>query len=115
MYGEIFSNIFLDKYYNELILIEKSIYLKNIIYSNNIFIIKKIISSNNFNNITNKQNETYSSKIFFLLLTNIKIKGKKKYIWISYGSDHNTLGIDSASIKFCIKKILEKKILRLNL
>ena len=35
--------------------------------------------------------------MFFLLLTNIKIKGKKKYIWISYGSDHNTLGIDSVS------------------
>ena len=30
MYGEIFSNIFLYKYYKELIFIEKSIYLKNI-------------------------------------------------------------------------------------
>ena len=60
MYKENISNICLDKYYNELILLNISINLKNINYSKNIFIIKKIIEED----IVKKINNIYNYNLF---------------------------------------------------
>ena len=60
MYKDNIYNICYDKYYNELILLNSPINLKNVNYSKNKFIIKKIIEDDNFKNL----NKIYNYNLF---------------------------------------------------
>ena len=60
MYTDNISNICLDKYYNELILLNTKINLKNVNYTKNVFIIKKIINDD----CSKKINKIYDYNLF---------------------------------------------------
>ena len=75
MYTENITNICLDKYYNELILLNCKIDLKNVNYSKNIFIIKKIVETD----ISRKLDKIYNYNLF----ENICINGNYRMVkWL---------------------------------